>query len=269
MTEFRCNEPRSVHPVRMRRLLALTALTLLGACSLLLQDGVRSRSVYCSTSRAYYITDLALGGIYTYVAATRIPEKQAVVFAPSALFLGSGVLGIYKRHNCVDWREKAPQAEWDRMASVVAAEQQAAAEQAARDQAAREEAQRQAAAQYAAMLEQQAQQQVIDQQNQPAPAPEPEPAQPVYRPPPSGGGNVTINIERHASTDEIGKSCDPSAGYSGGGDPDKAWPHAGSCQYGAVCYHRRCTVWCGNDRSCPNGMRCAMTTGTAPTELCQ
>lgn len=251
----------------MRRLLALLALTLLGACSLLLQDGVRSRSVYCSTSRAYYITDLALGGIYTYVAATRIPDKQAAVYAPSALFLGSGVLGIYKRHNCVKWREEAPQAEWDRMAAVVEAERQAAAEQAARDQAAREEAARQAAEQYAAMLAQQAQQQVEQPVEQPAPQPEPEPA-PVYHPPPSGGGNVTINIERHSATDEIGKSCDPSVGFSGG-DPDKAWPHAGSCQYGAVCYHRRCTVWCGNDKSCPNSMRCGLTTGTAPTELCQ
>ena len=250
----------------MRKPLALAALMLLGACSLLLQDSVRNRSVYCSTSRGYYITDLVLGGIYTYVATTQIPEKQAAVYAPSALFLGSGLLGIYKRSNCVEWREKAPQAEWDRMAAVVAAEQQAAAERAAAEQAAREEAQRQAAAQYAAMLEQQAQQAIDQQQQQTQSAPEPDP-QPVYHPAPTG--NVTINIERHASTDEIGKSCDPSAGYSGGGDPDKAWPHAGSCQYGAVCYHRRCTVWCNSDRSCPNGLRCALTTGTAPTELCQ
>ncbi len=243
----------------MRKLVALAGRALLGSCSLLLQDGVRSRSVYCSTSRAYYITDLALGGVYTYVAATRIPDHQAVVYAPSALFFGSGVLGIYTRHNCVKWREAAPQAEWDRMAAVVAAEQQAAAEQAARDQAAREEAARQAAEQYAALLAQQAAAQ------QPA-EPPPEP-QPVYQPPPPQG-NVTIHIERHAATDEIGKSCDPSVGFSGG-DPDKAWPHAGSCQYGAVCYHRRCTVWCGNDRSCPSSLRCAPTTGTTPTELCQ
>jgi hypothetical protein len=77
---------------------------------------------------------------------------------------------------------------------------------------------------------------------------------------PTSGPDVTVTVIEHRSTDEIGKSCtSDSPGY----------PTAGTCQYGAVCFRRVCTVWCANDRSCPSGLRCAMTGSPENTELCQ
>jgi hypothetical protein len=250
----------------VQRIFALLLLLAATSCSLVLQDGVRRRSVYCSTSRFYWMSDVLVGAASTYVAATRIPDRHVeVVYAPSALFLGSGLLGIYKRHNCVRWRETAPPEEWERMAAVVRAEQEAAARAA--EQAEAERAARQAA------LDAQAQQQQQDQQPQDQPQ-QPQPAgDHVSRPPPQ----IThlqplptpgVRVEVHAASDELGKGCDPSVGFIGD-NPDAGWPHAGSCHYGAVCYHRRCTVWCDSNRQCPSGLHCAPTTGTAPTELCQ
>jgi len=251
----------------MKRLLAVLPLLCTLGCSLVFQDSVRRRSVYCSTSRFWYASDAVIGGSSLYVAIDRIPDDNKLKYAPAALFLGSAALGWYKRSNCVHWRKEAPPEEWTRMAAVVEAEQRAAAEAAAQREAQRQEQLRLAAEQQA-MLEQQQQQQPQEYLNKPAPVPEPEPEpyQPAPRPP---APSIPITIERHSAVDEIGKSCDPRVGWSGDGDPDKAWPHAGSCQYGAVCYHRRCTVWCSSDRSCPNSMRCGSTTGTVPTELCQ
>jgi hypothetical protein len=246
----------------MRVMLAI--LLACSSCSLAFQESVRSRSVYCSTSRFWYLSDLVIGGAGTYVLATRAKDAPGLAYAPGALFLGSGVLGIYKRHNCARWRETAPQAEWDRMAAVVRAEQIAAAEQAARDQAAREEAARLYAEQMAALAQQQAEQ-AAQQEQAPPPPPPPPIEQPAPPPPPSPapiqpGPAPTITIIRHSATDEIGKSCSSN---------DQAYPQAGGCQYGAVCYRRQCTVWCGNDGSCPAGKRCAFTTGGTPTKLCQ
>jgi hypothetical protein len=70
---------------------------------------------------------------------------------------------------------------------------------------------------------------------------------------------VTVTIERHAATDELGKSCHAQPG----------WPSAAECQYGAVCYADQCTVWCGSDGSCPSGYRCAFTDGNPATKLCR
>jgi len=70
---------------------------------------------------------------------------------------------------------------------------------------------------------------------------------------------VTITVERHAATDELGKQCTSQPG----------WPQAGGCQYGAVCYARTCTVWCGSDDSCPPGYRCAFTDENPRTKLCR
>ncbi|MEO8705181.1 MAG: hypothetical protein ABI867_34365 [Kofleriaceae bacterium] len=243
----------------MRAVAALAITIACSACSLGFQQSVRGRSVYCSTSRFWYLSDLLIGGAATYVLATKAQDAPGIAYAPGGLFLGSAALGIYKRHNCVRWRETAPQAEWDRMAMIAEAERVAAAEQAARWQAAQEEAMRQQAA-YA-----QQQAELIAQQQAQLPAQQPPP--PQWQPPP-GPAPIqsrpspppTITIVRHAATDEIGKSCSSN---------DNAWPQAGGCQYGAVCYHRSCTVWCGNDGSCPVGKRCAFTTGTTPTKLCQ
>jgi len=252
----------------MKRVVAILPLVLAAGCSLVFQDSVRGRSVYCSTSRFWYGSDLVIGGSMLYVAADRVPDSNNAKYLPAGLFLGSAALGIYKRHNCVQWREKAPPEEWQRMAAVVAAERQAAAEAAAQREVARQEALRVA-------LEQAAQQQLEQQQQpqqQPAPEPEPDSLPPAsqWQPAPAPQPNINVSIERHSSRDDIGKSCDPRAGWSGDGDPDKAWPHAGTCQYGAVCYHHRCTVWCSSDKSCPNNMRCAFTSGlNLATELCQ
>jgi hypothetical protein len=87
-------------------------------------------------------------------------------------------------------------------------------------------------------------------------SPPPQEEQPPPQQPPM---NVEIHVEEHRSTDEIGKSCTSNPGY----------PSAGSCQYGAVCFRGTCTVWCGNDRSCPSGMTCALTGSPENTELCQ
>jgi hypothetical protein len=168
------------------RWIALLVLT--SSCSLAFQDSVSGRSVYCSDSRFWYISDLVIGGAATYVLATR-SEAPAVAYLPGAVFLGSGALGIYKRHNCVQWKETAPASEWERMAAIAAAERQAAAEQAARDEAARQEAMRVAAEQAQQQLEQAAQQQVEQvAQGEPAappPAePAPAPAEPAPQPAP-------------------------------------------------------------------------------------
>jgi hypothetical protein len=186
----------------------IAVLVFTSSCSLAFQDSVSSRSVYCSDSRFWYISDLVIGGAATYVLATRA-EAPPAAFLPGALFLGSGAYGIYKRHNCVKWKETAPASEWERMASIAAAERQAAAEQAARDEAARQEAMRvaeeQAAAAAQQQLEQAAQQQVeqvvdqgvqVAQPGPQAPAPgQPAPAQPP-RTAPSRPAQVPIHVEQ-------------------------------------------------------------------------
>jgi hypothetical protein len=94
-------------------------------------------------------------------------------------------------------------------------------------------------------------------------APPEQPPEQPYQPPPSiptSGPDVQVTYEVHRATDEIGKSCTSDT---------PSYPAAGTCQYGAVCFRRVCTVWCGNDRSCPSGMQCAMTGAPENTELCQ
>jgi hypothetical protein len=177
----------------------IAVLVFTSSCSLAFQDSVSGRSVYCSDSRFWYVSDLVIGGAATYVLATRA-EAPPAAFLPGALFLGSGALGIYKRHNCVKWKETAPASEWERMAAIAAAERQAAAEQAARDEAARQEAMRvaeeQAAAAAQQQLEQAAQQQVeqvVQVGQQPV---QPAPLQPAPRAAPtSQPTQVTVHVE--------------------------------------------------------------------------
>lgn len=248
----------------MKRSLVLLAMVVAVSqmsCSVLFQRSVRSSSVYCSNSRFWYMSDVVIGGGMTYVAAAKANDSRAYI--PGAVFFSSALLGIYKRHNCVKWQEKAPPEEWARMAAIAEAERQAAAQQQAEWEAAR-------AAQIAA-AEEAARQQAL----QPQPPPDQPPAQPPEQQPAAprwGGGGSSpptpapspppvITIERHSSVDEIGKSCT--------GSDDNAWPQAGTCKYGAVCYARQCTVWCGNDGSCPAGKRCAFTDGRVKTKLCR
>jgi len=173
----------------MKRLLIVplvAAITAGGAgCSIAFQDSVRSSSVYCSTSRVWAAGDLVMagGGVF---ALSRGAEGKAV--GPVVgLLVASAVIGLYKRHNCVNFRETAPPEVW---AAAEAAEQQRQA-QAAADQQAREEAYRQALAAAQVAAEQQAvavAEQQAQQQQQPEPAPQP---QGTYVPP-----NRTSDVHR-------------------------------------------------------------------------
>jgi hypothetical protein len=238
-----------------RYVLALAAALVSSSCSVAFQRSVRSSSVYCSDSRFWYLSDIVIGGGMTYVAATRTNDSRAYI--PGAVFLGSSLIGIYKRHNCVRWQEKAPPEEWARMAAIAEAERQAAAQRQAEweaaQRAAAEEAARLAALQPPPPEPSPEPAPIV---RQPAPQPSPQPI--ASRPPPAP---ITVQIERHSATDEIGKSCT--------GGNDNGWPQAGTCQYGAVCYARRCTVWCGNDGSCPSGKTCAFTDSGVRTKLCR
>src|SRR5687767_5185940 len=97
-------------------------------CSVGFQRSVRSSSVYCSESRFWYLSDFVLAGAYTY-AMSRVPESLgAKGYIPTAVFAGSGLIGIYKRHNCVKWRKEAPPEVW----AAAAEAERLRAEQAAR-----------------------------------------------------------------------------------------------------------------------------------------
>ena len=145
-------------------------------------------------------------------------------------------------------------------------EAQAAADAAAQQQAAAQaqadaEAQQQAAAQAQADAEAQQQAQGGGDQNagggdQGGDTSAPPPPSPSL---PPSSDNTTITYVHHAATDEIGKSCQSDNGY----------PKAGGCEYGAVCYHQRCTVWCSNDGTCPGSMRCGRTDTNPGTDLGQ
>src|SRR5258705_6697061 len=80
------------------------------SCSVVFQDSVRSSSVYCSTSRFWFLSDFLLTGTYLYAMSRANPPP--VGYAPAAVFGGSGLIGIYKRHNCVEWRAHAPPEVW-------------------------------------------------------------------------------------------------------------------------------------------------------------
>jgi len=232
----------------MRRILIVLALASTLSCSVAFQASVRSSSVNCSTSRFYYISDLLIAGAGVAAFASAGNPDTAVYVLPG-LFAGSALIGIIKRNHCVRFRETAPPEVW--AAAAEAQRRQAEADAAARAQW---QAEQEAAAQQAAQQQQQPAQQTYPepaQTYQPA-----EPAQPTYQPPPP---NVTVTIERHAATDELGKSCHAQPG----------WPAAAECQYGAVCYVDQCTVWCGNDGSCPAGYRCAFTDSNPATKLCR
>src|SRR3954468_14787076 len=108
----------------IRRLLFLLGIVALScSCSTVFQKSVHSDSVDCSTSRAYYITDLVIAGAYAFVVSgasrdtigfgPRLNEPAAYI--PIPVFAASAGYGIYKRHNCTRWRETAPPEEWARV----------------------------------------------------------------------------------------------------------------------------------------------------------
>ena len=82
------------------------------SCSIALQDSVRSSGVYCSTSRFYIISDLLLAaGFAALVSANDGPAES---YIPAGLLVGSSLIGIYKRGNCVRHRATATPEEWAR-----------------------------------------------------------------------------------------------------------------------------------------------------------
>jgi len=178
--------------MRLHALAALIGLATSG-CSLVFQDSVRSSSVYCSTSRFWYLSDFVMAGGLVY-AATRANPPPAAYGGP-ALFAGSGLIGIYKRHHCERFRATAPPEVWAAAAEaerVRAEQRRIQAEQWAQAQA---EAEAQAAAaqqQWAAQQAAQAAQGAVDPQPQgAAPPPQPEP-QRRWEP----GPTTSVQVER-------------------------------------------------------------------------
>lgn len=120
----------------MRRMV-IAAIALSTSCSVVLQDSVRSSSVYCSTSNFWWVSDVALASAWGFVVSRASnPANPPVAYVPTAVFGASALLGIYKRHNCVRWRETAPPEVWAAMAEAQRrqAEANAAAAQEAANQ---------------------------------------------------------------------------------------------------------------------------------------
>jgi hypothetical protein len=100
------------------------ALALCASCSVAAQKSVRSHDVYCSDSRSYYLTDLALAGAAAYVASTQLNEETAYI--PVGVFVASAGVGVIKRGNCE--RRKSSATEGDYI--IAAARLRAEAERA-------------------------------------------------------------------------------------------------------------------------------------------
>jgi hypothetical protein len=246
----------------------VTAL-LVSSCGWILVSAPRTAGLGCTRSSFWPYFDLlvAVGGTVA-LAKGGVIGAQPNTLAGPAFFAATGLWGRYKVHQCRSrWDHASPDevaqynaqvAAWN--AQVAAQQEQARQQQAAYDQ--QVAAQQQAA--YAQALAAQQEQPDPDPANggepnpgQPDPLPA-DPGQPAPWPPP-GGSPPTVTIERHASTDELGKRCHAAPG----------WPSAAECQYGAVCYQDVCTVWCGQNNACPSGYTCAMTDEAPRTDLCR
>jgi len=225
----------------MRRPWIVLLLVLSMSCSVAFQDSVRSSGTQCSTSRFWWVSDLLIAGTFAALVANIDGPPESYI--PAGVFVGSGLIGIYKRGNCVRYRETAPPEAWARDAerARVKDEQQAAAMRDLRQS-----------------------------MNEPPPPPPPPPAStggyepaPTYGTSPPPSGDVTVTYERHSAADEVGKSC------SSANDTDRELPTAGTCQYGAVCYQGRCTTWCGSGGACPSGLSCGWTDGRTKMQVCR
>jgi len=225
----------------MRRGLIVVLVLMSMSCSIAFQDSVRSSGTQCSTSRFWFLSDFLIAGTFSALVANI--DGPAESYIPAAVLAGSGLIGIYKRHNCVRYRETAPPEAWARDA-----------ERARRDDEARAQAMREMTAR-------------MNQPDQPVQQDQPPPIgggyQPPPSPPPSSSGNVTVTYERHSAVDEVGKSC------SSPNDTDRTLPTAGTCQYGAVCYQGRCTTWCSSSGACPSGLSCGWTDGQTKQQVCR
>ena len=111
----------------MRRPSIALLLVLSMSCSVAFQDSVRSSGTQCSTSRFWWVSDLLIAGTFAALVANIDGPPESYI--PAGVFVGSGLIGIYKRGNCVRYRETAPPEAWARDAerARVKDEQQAAA----------------------------------------------------------------------------------------------------------------------------------------------
>lgn len=90
----------------------VVALCLSMSCSVFFQDSVRSSGVYCSTSRFWYASDFLLSIGLVAALASASNQTEAGEFIPSGVLALSGLYGIYKRGNCVRYRETATPEQW-------------------------------------------------------------------------------------------------------------------------------------------------------------
>src|SRR5690349_10264422 len=93
----------------MAKLLATIALACM-SCSVAVQSSVRSSRAACDTTPIYVIGDVVIAGGMVFVASTGSgkdpqPAYVPVAYVTAAVFAASAGIGLYKRHNCANYRE--------------------------------------------------------------------------------------------------------------------------------------------------------------------
>src|SRR5262245_23946222 len=95
------------HPITFLLLMVATS----SGCSVFFQDSVRSDGVYCSTSRFWVASDVALAGVAVY-GASESGEKGMLI--PAGTFAASAAYGLFKRSRCISYRSNASYETWQR-----------------------------------------------------------------------------------------------------------------------------------------------------------
>lgn len=241
------------------RLIAIVITVSCLSCSVVLQDGVRSSGLECSESRGYWIVD-ALFAISSAATAASM-DAPAPVYAIPAVFVGSVLIGRYKRGNCVELHERTTPEQWASYHALKQKERERDESERRLREAEDERAQREydeqrsadlaatkaALEQRKAELEAEQAARAAEPQAEPEPAPTPTPTSSAPRPP------IEISVRR-LDLEEVGKSC------SLPGNADRDFPSAGStCQH-SMCYRGKCTIRCDMAApKCPAGLTCRST----------
>jgi hypothetical protein len=89
----------------MRRLLVAVLVVCSLSCSVVLQDGVRSSGAACSTSYAYSVGDVILAVAWEFVLSRGTDPNPELDHIPTGVFGLSSLVGLYKHHNCVRYRD--------------------------------------------------------------------------------------------------------------------------------------------------------------------
>jgi hypothetical protein len=104
------------------------------SCSLLVQKTAGKASVRCDNGWLWPAADLVLGGVATAVLISYDAQTNGgankLAYVPGALFVGSGVLGLFHKHSCSQWRKNAPPEEYARVEAMERAQAEAATAQA-------------------------------------------------------------------------------------------------------------------------------------------